>query len=54
MVRGNDTQFIKVPLADDLQRTQHIKVPQSPQPQPSQAPAQPAQQQSGGTTNDRK
>jgi hypothetical protein len=51
----NEGRFIKVPLADDLQRAAHLKVPtQSQQTQPTQAPAQPAQSQTGGTTNDRK
>lgn len=50
-----DGQFIKVPLAGDLQRGQNLKLPVQPaQPQPAQAPAQPAQpaqSQTGGTTN---
>jgi hypothetical protein len=51
----NEGQFIKVPLADDLQRGQHLKMPTQPaQTQPAQAPAQPAQPQTGGTVNDRK
>jgi hypothetical protein len=45
-------RFIKVPLADDLQRAQHLKVPERLlQAQPTQAPAQPAQSQTGGKTN---
>jgi hypothetical protein len=46
----NEGQFIKVPLGGDLERGAHIKVPTPPpQSQPTQAPAQPAQPQTGGT-----
>ncbi len=51
----NEGQFIEVPLADDLQRGQHLKLPTQPaQSQPTQAPAQPSQSQTGGTTNGEK
>jgi hypothetical protein len=46
----NEGQNLKIPLADDLQRGQHLKMPT----QPAQAAVQPTQPQTGGTANDRK
>jgi hypothetical protein len=48
-------QFMKVPFEGDCQKGQNLKLPTQPaQTQPAQAPVQPVQPQTGGTTNDRK
>ncbi len=41
-------EFTKIEHSSDVQRAAHLKIPPAPQPQPNQAPAQPAQPQSGG------
>jgi hypothetical protein len=48
----NEGQCIKVPFVSVVEKAAHIKVPAPmPQSQPTQAPAQPSQSQSGGTSN---